>query len=51
MQEFNTNTVVFDEYNKSTEDATHKTRSDKISQTVEIIKLMEMPAPQIEQIF
>ena len=30
------NTVVFDGYNKSTKDATHKERSNKMSQVVEI---------------
>ena len=37
MQEvINVNTVVFDGYNKSTKDATHKKRSNKMSQVVEI---------------
>ena len=35
-RKFNINTVVFDGYNKSTKDATHKERSNKMSQVVEI---------------
>ena len=30
-RKFNINTVVFDGYNKSTKDATHKERSNKMS--------------------
>ena len=33
-REFNINTVVFDGYNKSTKNATHKERSNKMSQVV-----------------
>ena len=35
-RKFNINTVVFDGHNKSIKDATHKARSNKMSQTVEI---------------
>ena len=35
-RKFNINTVVFDQYNKSTKDATHKERSNEMSQVVEI---------------
>ena len=35
-RKFNVNTVVFDGYNKSTKDATHKERSNEMSQVVEI---------------
>ena len=46
---FNINTVVFDGYNKSTKDATHKERSNEMSQVVEISD--GNPCPQIEQSF
>ena len=35
-RKFHIKTVVFDGYNKSAKDATHKVRSKKMSQTVEI---------------
>ena len=35
-RKFNINTVVFDEYNKSAKDATHKERSDNMSQVVDL---------------
>ena len=48
MQKFNINTVVFDGYNKSMKDATHKERSNKMSQVVEISDGNACPSDRAE---
>ena len=47
-RKFNINTVVFDGYNKSTKDATHKERSNKMSQVVEISDGNACPSDRAE---
>ena len=45
---FNINTAVFDGYNKSTKDAKHKERSNKMSQVVEISDGNACPSDRAE---
>ena len=47
-RKFNVNKVVFDEYNKSTKDAAHKERSNKMSQVFEISDGNTCPSDRAE---
>ena len=47
-RKFNTSTIVFGGYNKSTKDAKHKARSNKMSQIVEICDANACPLDQTD---